>query len=176
MADELERLITDGMRACLGTTLPPIDLPEEIAASDVRRFLEAVGDTNPLYRDDKYARRFGYRSRPVPPMLVIQLYRRGEQFDGEEGGGSSAWPGLELPDGYTNTRNAGHEIEWVSPAYLGDRLTLQQKLVDMYVRQGRAGVPVIYLVREVEIRNQRGEVVVRQRSTTAKLPEGPSRE
>jgi hypothetical protein len=111
----------------------------------------------------------------VPPILVIQLYRRGEQFDGEEGS-ASVWPGLKLPDGYTNTRNAGHEIEWVSPAYIGDRLTLQQRLTDMYVRQGRAGVPVIYLVREVEIRNQRGEVLVRQLSTTAKLPEGPSRQ
>ena len=176
MVDDIDSLVTDDMRACIGTSNPPVELPEEISASDVRRFLEVIGETNPLYRDDAYARRFGYRSRVVPPILVVQLFRRVEDMEAEGGGSGAMWPGLRLPANYNNTRNAGHEFTWLGPVYVGDRLTLQQRLADVYVRQGRAGVPVIYLVRETEIRNQRGEAVVRQTSTTAKLPEGPARE
>lgn len=174
MSDSIDSLVTAEMRACIGSSTAPVDLPEEIGASDVRRFLEVIGETNPLYRDDAYARRLGYMGRVVPPMLVVQLFRRVEDLEGEGGSAATLWPDLQLPPNYTNTRNAGHEFNWLRPVYVGDRLTLQQRLTDIYVRQGRAGVPVIYLVRETEIRNQHGEPVVRQLSTTAKLPEGPA--
>jgi acyl dehydratase len=176
LSDDIGSLVTAEMRACIGSSTAAVDLPEEIGASDVRRFLEVIGETNPLYRDDAYARRLGYKGRVVPPMLVVQLFRRVEDLEGEGGSAASLWPDLQLPPNYTNTRNAGHEFNWLRPVYVGDRLTLQQRLTDIYVRQGRAGVPVIYLVRETEIRNQHGEPVVRQLSTTAKLPEGPASE
>jgi len=172
MADD-GGLITDAMRACIGTTNPPVELPEEIGASDVRRFCEVVGETNPIYWDESYARRLGYRGRVVPPMLVVQFYRRVE--DMESGGGSRGWP-LTFPPNYTNVRNAGHQFTWLRPVYVGDRLTLHQKLTDIYVRTGRAGVPVIYVASETEIRTASGEAVVRQTSTTAHLPAGPVRE
>jgi acyl dehydratase len=173
MADDSEQLITEAMRACIGTTKPPVELPEEIGASDVRRFLEVVGETNRIYWDESYARRFGYRGRVVPPMLVVQFFRRVEDMEG--GGGSRGWP-LRFPSNYTNVRNAGHQFTWLRPVYVGDRLTLQQKLTDIYVRTGRAGVPVIYVASETEIRRTDGEPVVRQSSTTAHLPAGPVRE
>ena len=166
---ESEELITEQMRTCIGSTTPPRELPEEISASDVRRFLEVVGETNPVYRDDAFARKFGYRGRIVPPMLVVQFFRRLEDEE-QDGQDRPDWPGLVLPPNYTNTRNAGHEFNWLRPVYVGDRLTLQQRFKDIYVRQGRTGVAVIYLVRETEIRNQNDDPVLRQTSTTAKLP------
>ena len=171
MTDESKTLLTDGMLSCIGSVGPPIELPEQIGSSDVRRFVEVVGETNPLYCDDDYARHFGYRSRVVPPMLVVQLFRRVEADDGDGPREENLWPGLHLPAHYTNARNAGHEFFWLAPVYVGDRLTLQRRLTDIFVKTGRSGVPVIYLVSETEIRNQDGVVVVRQTSTTAKLPE-----
>ena len=41
---------------------------------------------------------------------------------------------------------------------------------DVFVKRGRRSVPVIYVQNEVEIRNQDGEVVVRQINTDAKVP------
>jgi len=171
LIDNVDQLITDEMRACIGRAAPPVDLPEEISASDVRRFVDIVGETNMLYRDAEYAKQFGYKGRVVPPMVVVQMFRR---IDDEEGKSSdwqsSDWLQLPLPKHYSVSRNAGHEFEWLAPVYVGDRLTIQQRFTDIYAKQGRAGVPVIYLVREVEIRNQHGQAVVRQTSTTAKLP------
>ena len=165
-----ETLVTDTMRACIGTSMPAVLAPEEISASEVRRYLEVVGDTNPLYRDDALARELGYKGRVVPPMLILQFLWRLLGADGM-GTRASDWPGLTFPPAYTNTRNASQELTWLRPAYIGDRIELQHFLKDIYVRQGRAGVPVIYLVRETQIRNQNGDMLVRQLATVAKLPE-----
>jgi acyl dehydratase len=175
MPDGPADLITPAMRACIGSTTAPVSLPEEIGNSDVRRFCDVIGETNPIYMEDAAAQKYGYRRRVVPPMLVVQFFRRVSDDEGENAAGVT-WPGLELPESFTNTRNAGHKFEWLAPVYVGDRLVLQQRLTDMFVKIGRTGLPIIFLVRETEIRNQDGQVVVRQTSTTAKLPEGPTRQ
>jgi acyl dehydratase len=166
MTAEVATIVTDAMRACIGATLPKLTLPEAIYPSDVRRFLDATGDRNPLWTDDEFARRAGYKGRVVPPMLVVQLYRRAQP---EGADSASIWPNLVLPEGYTDTRNAGTEIEWLDPVYIGDELTIQHRLVDIYAREGRRAL-IIYLVRDTEIRNQHGELVVTLHSSTAKLP------
>jgi acyl dehydratase len=160
-------LVTGAMRACIGTSMPAIRAPEEIGATEVRRYLEVVGDTNPLYRDDAFARELGYAGRVVPPMLILQVLWRLLASDGS----ISDWPGLTFPPAYKNSRNASQEVTWLRPAYIGDRIEVQHVLKDIYVRQGRAGVPVIYVVRETQIRNQHGETLARQLATVAKLPE-----
>lgn len=166
----IDALITAEMLACIGMEQPARELPEEISASDVRRFVEVVGETNALYRDAEFARHFAFDGQVVPPMLVVQLYRRIDAGGDADAPDFAQWPGLQLPPNYTNTRNAGHEFTWLLPVYVGDRLTLQRRLVDIFVRVGRRDVPVIYLVSETEIRNQHGQPVLRQRSTTAKMP------
>jgi acyl dehydratase len=166
MSVDVESLVTDQMRACIGRMSPVMSLPEEISASDVRRFVEATGDNNPLWTSDEFARSVGYKRRRVPPIFILQLFRRTPEWEMGEG---MPWAGLELPEGYTNTRNAGHEVEWIEPVYVGDHLTFQYRLVDVYARQGRTAA-VIYLKQECDVRNQEGRLVVRVTSTSAKLP------
>jgi len=163
-------LITAEMRACLGSTTPALELPEEISASDVRHYVSVVGETNPIYHDAAYARRFGYKNIVVPPIFVVILFRRLQSPDGKDSRVGIDWPGFELPPLYRNTRNAGQVYNWLRPVYVGDRLTVQAKLTDVYVRRGRRGIPVIYVVSELELRNQDGQVVLRQVNTDAKLP------
>ncbi len=167
-----EQLITPAMRACIGSTTPAVALPDPIASSDVRRFVDVVGETNPIYRDEAYAQRYGYRTCVVPPLFVVILFRSIQDPSGDGARFGIDWPGFVLPEPYRNTRNAGQEYTWLRPVYVGDRLTVQIRLSDVYVRRGRAGVPVIYVVSETEIRNQHGELVVRQVNTDAKLPAG----
>ncbi len=114
----LDTLITDDMRACIGKKSPVWSLPEEISASDVRRFAEATGDQNPLWMDDDFARSVGYRGRRVPPQLVQQMRWR---IDSRDPGESDSWSGLKFPPGYTSTRNAGQEVEWLAAVCIGDR-------------------------------------------------------
>ena len=166
--DDLKSLITDEMRACIGRTSPVRSMPEEIASSDIRRYVEAIGETNPLWTDDEFARSLGYKGRRVPPLLVTQFRWRIEDREEGEHLAESEWSGLVYPDGYTSFRNAGQEVEWLAPVYVGDILSYQSKLTDIFVRQGKAG-PLIFTKTENEIRNQDGVVVVRSTSTGARM-------
>ena len=167
MTTDVSSIVTDEMRACIGRTSNVIGLPEPIGPGDIRRFVDATGDANPLWTDEAFARSKGYKGRVVPPIMVLELYRRmGSEAGGEEEG---SWQNLPLPPEYTDTRNAGKEVEWLQPLYMGDTLTLQHRLVDIVARQGRAGIG-IYITRESEFRNGAGEIVVLLRATTVKLP------
>lgn len=167
MSTELDTLITADMRACIGRESPVVSLPEEISASDVRRYVQAVGDDNPLWSDDELARRAGYRGRRVPPLLVVELHWRTGDREAENLV-ESEWSGLVYPDGYTSFRNAGRELEWFAPVYVGDLLTFQSRLADVFVRQGRAG-PMIMTRTECDIRNQDGVLVARTTAIGARL-------
>ncbi len=167
MTAEASTIITPELRSWVGRSVGPIELPEPIMPADVRRFLDATGDTNPLWTDESVAREAAYTACPVPPMLVFELYRRAEGATGA--GDANLWEGMPLPAGYTDTRNAGNEIEWLAPVSLGDRLEVRHDLVDITARQGRAGLG-IYITRASEFRKQDGTPVVRLRATTVKLP------
>ena len=64
-----DTVITPALREWIGrkTPLRPLEI---ISAADVRRYVDATGDANPLWLDDDSARDAGYRSRILPPTLV----------------------------------------------------------------------------------------------------------
>lgn len=156
-------VITDAVRAWIGRASAPMPLPEEVAAVDVRRYVEATGDRNPLWLDDEAARAAGYRARILPPMMVIGLsWRLGE--------GGRMQHQVPLPDVYSDTRNAELELEWLAPVYIGDRLVLQHRITDIVARRGSRGLGV-YITRETEYRRAGdGEPVARARQTIVRLP------
>ena len=156
-------VLTAEVRAWIGRTSDPMILPEEIAAVDVRRYVEATGDRNPLWLDDAAARAAGYRARILPPMMVIGLsWRLGDT--------GRLQHQIPLPAQYTDTRNAGLEIEWLEPVYIGDRLVLQHRIGDIVARSGRRGLGV-YITRETEYRRLAdGRPVARVQQTTVRLP------
>ena len=61
-------VLTPEVRSWIGRATELMPLPEPIALSDIRRYVEATGDRNPLWLDDEAARAAGYRARVVPPM------------------------------------------------------------------------------------------------------------
>jgi acyl dehydratase len=168
---EASTIVTDEVRSWIGREVGPIELPEAIASSDVRRFIDATGDHNPLWEHPAAARDAGYAQCPVPPMLILEMYRR---TAGSEGAGDgNLWQGLPLPASFTNARNAGNEVEWLAPVFVGDRLTVRHRLMDVVARQGRAGIG-IYVTRESEFLRPNSEVAVRLRATTVRLQERDS--
>jgi acyl dehydratase len=162
-------IISDELRAWIGNEVGPLPLPEEVAASDVRRFLAAIEDDNPIWRDPEAARAAGYPACPVPGMLVLELFRRAEGAEGA--GDGNIWPDLPFPPGFRNGRNAGNEFEYLSPVYVGDRLSLTHRLVDIVAKQTRMEGVVIFSTRETDFIRQTGEVAVRLRATTVRLRE-----
>ena len=120
MTDAAESIITPELRSWIGRKSPLANL-EIMSASDVRRYVDATGDANPLWLDDEFARAAGYRSRLLPPTLVGWV-----PFSMKEGETASRYDNIDLrrqlplPGNYTNVRNAGSETEWLQPAYAGE--------------------------------------------------------
>src|SRR5215467_15063013 len=167
MTDAVESIITPELRSWIGRKSPLANL-EIMSASDVRRYLDATGDANPLWLDDEFARASGYQRRLLPPTLVGWV-----PFSMKEGDSADSTDmrrQLPLPDGYTNVRNAGSETEWLHPAYVGEQLSAHSHIVDIVARQGRAGFG-IYITQEEQILNSRQQIVMLRRHTVAMFAE-----
>jgi uncharacterized protein len=171
MKNEAKSVITDELMAWCGRTIGPIPLPERISASDLRRYINATDDRNPLWLDDDLARSVGYRCRVIPPAMIAELYRRNEGSTGTHS--DSLWEALPLPEGYTESRNAQAEFEWLEPVYLGDQLYVTHRIVEIVSRKIRNGVG-IFVTREMEVKREDGDLVLRVRQTSVKLPKRKS--
>jgi acyl dehydratase len=170
MTESAQNIITPELRSWIGRRTPLRNL-EIINASDVRRYVDATDDANPLWLDDDYARGAGYRGRILPPTLVGWV-----PFSFKEGSERATTDPTDLrrqmplPAGYTNVRNAGSETEWLQPAYLGEQLSTQSSIIDIVARQGKSGLG-IYIGQEEQVLNSQQQIVLRRRHTLAVFPE-----
>ena len=167
MTDSPQSIITAELRNWVGRKSPLVQL-EIMSASDVRRYVDATGDANPLWLDDEVARAAGYQSRLLPPTLVGWVPFSMKEDDSADT--TDMRRQLPQPDGYTNVRNAGSETEWLQPAYVGEQLSARSHIVDIVARQGRSGLG-IYITQEEQILNSRQQIVMRRRHTVAVFPE-----
>jgi acyl dehydratase len=163
-AAEIDAVITPEVRAWIGRTTDLLPLPEAVSASDIRRYVEATGDRNPLWLDDAAARAAGYRSRVVPPMMVIDLSWRVKNNDT-----GRLWQDIPLPPVYIDTRNASTEIEWLDSVHIGDHLALRHRIDDIVAKQGRRGLGV-YISKQTEYRVLGAAVVAIVRQTVVRFP------
>lgn len=167
---ESDELITPELSRWIGRETPPRPL-EAIAASDIRRYVDATGDANPLWLDNDFARSAGYNVRILPPMLVGWVpfsFKEGTERANTDP--SDLRRLLPLPAEYTNVRNAGSETEWLEPVYLGEQLSTRTRIADIVARQGKAGLG-IYITQEEQLFNSDGRVVLRRVHTLAVFPD-----
>ena len=165
-----DAIITAELRAWIGRTTPVRSL-EIISAADVRRYIDATGDANPLWLDDDYARSAGYQSRILPPTLVGWVpFSFKEGTERAQNDSTDLRRQLPLPSEYTNVRNAGSETEWLQPVYLGEPLLTRSTIVDIVAREGKAGLG-IYISQEEQVLNARQELVLCRRHTLAVFPD-----
>jgi acyl dehydratase len=98
----------------------------------------AVGDLNPLYFDEAYARSAGHRDVVMPPMFVSQVTTR-TRFLGDlrpDGVPHSNSFGLTLPE---RRMAAEEETEFWATLYPGDYLTATRRLLSVERKRGRSG-------------------------------------
>lgn len=118
----------------------------DVEKRHIRQFAEAIGDENPLYVDEEYAAKSIYGGIIAPPSFPIVISQESE--------GS-----IDLPLDYNRMLHGEQEFIYQRPIRLGDRLTCQTKVADVYERQGKTG-QMQFLVLETELKDEAGEVVV----------------
>lgn len=174
MNESVDTIVTDELRGCIGRK-SPIRVLETLSASDVRRYVDATGDANPLWLDDGFARSAGYKGRLLPPILVGWTPFSIKEPEVGKGSSVDVRRQLPVPPAYTNVRNAGSENEWLKPVHLGEPLSCQSRIVDITAREGKMGVG-IYVTQLEEVRDGEGELVFTRRHTVALFRERKAKE
>jgi acyl dehydratase len=120
-----------------------------IEAGAIRRFVEALGDTNPLYMDPEYARQTRWGGVIAPPTFLCTIPAP-----------------LTLPDlGYGRVNlNGGSSYDWHRPVRPGDVITAQASLLEVRGVQGASG-SMLMMVRAIRYTDQDGRLVAEGRGT-----------
>jgi len=132
-------------RRHIGYASPPFTT--EVERGRLRFFAKAIGETDPVYFDEAAARAAGHRSLPVPPSFFFCL-----EMDRPEPYGWFDELGIELP----KVLHGEQRFVYHRPAYAGDRLRFESRVVDIYDRKGGL---LEFVVQDNRITNQRDEHV-----------------
>jgi len=110
-----------------------------VEAGHVRRFVEAIGDPNPRWK------------KQAPPTFLVALAPVSYHLDDAEVYGKG-W------------LNGGNRFEYFAPVLIGDQITANGHIVDVYDKPGSSG-NLLFIIFETDYSNQRGELVARLRGT-----------
>lgn len=122
----------------------------EVTKDDIVEFARSLGETNPLYTDEDYAKTTPYGGLIAPPTFCVTFRSRANM------------PDLKLSYGKRGF-DGGKECVFYAPVRPGDTITGVDRIAEVYEKTGRSG-SMIFIVRESVLTNQHGEkiAVVRQ--------------
>jgi acyl dehydratase len=136
-------------KSAIGRAGARVVLPVE--RGHVRRFADATGDDNPIYRDADAARAAGYERIPAPPIFAIAL----RPPDPREG----------LDVDFTKLLHGEQTLRYERALMCGDELTVQATIVDAYAKAGKNG-PMDFMIIETVGDDPAGRRVFTARSLT----------
>jgi acyl dehydratase len=114
----------------------------------IRKFADAIGDPNPLFRDEEYAKSTRFGAVIAPPTFS-------KTFDFGE------IPGLELDE--EGLIHGEQYFEYNLPIRAGDTLYCSMRLADVYEKEGKLG-NMTFLLYEMRGMNESGQIVFFERS------------
>ncbi len=114
----------------------------EICAIDAQRFALTVGDFNPSYFDDDYARARGLKGMIVPPTFLTAMISWGIGAPEDRLLSDGMPPGHgQQPENIRGLRRmaGGQNHKFHCPVYPGDALLRKTRITSVQERQGRSG-------------------------------------
>lgn len=124
----------------------------EVEKGHIRRFAQAIGDDNPLYLDEDYAKKGRYGGIIAPPTFPTTF-----GFEGE-----GVLQGLDI--NYARLLHGEQEYEYFSPIKAGDTISFSTTITDITEKEGKSGAMDI-ITTETTGHNQNNEKVFVGRST-----------
>ncbi len=110
----------------------------------IRHFARGIGDTNPLWLDEEYARKTRHGTIIAPPTFVLSC-------------GSSANIGFRGLHSFYS----GGEFEFYKPIRVNDQVTPKATFLDIVEKKSQFAKRMFQSIFEVLYRNQRDEIVTR---------------
>lgn len=138
-----------------------VDAPyvREVEKGAVRRYADAVGNENPLYRDEEYARKTRYGGLISPPGFF------GWPVHSEPASESvlAAMAAVEKA-GYHRLLDGGIVYDFFRPVRPGDKLIVYMKVKDITERESKGGAMIVMEL-EANYLSEDGDPVARSCQT-----------
>ena len=116
----------------------------EATRDTIRHFVNGIGDRNPLYRDEEYAKKTKYGRLVAPPCFLYSVYW--------PAGYIASMPGI-------HAWHSGNDWRWFRPILEGDSFKYEVMLKDVVVKKSRMAGRIVIGYDETTYWNQRGEVI-----------------
>mgnify|MGYP001467762648 CR=1 FL=1 len=133
--------------AVIGSTSEAVLI--EVEKGAIRAFANAIGDDNPLFTDEAYARQQGFKSIVAPPTFptTFRVPNKNVRFE------------------LSRVLHGEQEYSYVRPIVAGDVLRCVSRVADVYEKEGKQGGAMTFLVSEVRGEDEEGQLVFTGRST-----------
>jgi acyl dehydratase len=112
-------------KSAIGKTTATYEM--EVEKGHIRRFAQAIGDDNPLYYDEEYAKKNRYGGIVAPPTFPTVF-----GFEGER-----VFQGLDI--NFARLLHGEQEYEYLKPIMAGDTISFSTKIIDVDQKQGKSG-------------------------------------
>lgn len=173
-ASEVKAESFDRYRGATGRTLVA-DLPLE--RDTLRRFVQAIMDTDPLYVDTRYAKGTRYGEVVAPPLYPVHAFRprigsedpldalhADPDADGS-GGNEGVFFGLTpIESPFKRLLNGGNEIEFFRCLAVGEKAVANARYADVQLKQGKSGAMLLVTI-ETTFTTEAGERLLVNRQT-----------
>ncbi|TDD39774.1 MaoC family dehydratase [Actinomadura sp. KC06] len=135
-------------RDFIGRTFPPSE-PYEVSRVKIREFADAIGDHNPIYRDQEAAKAAGHPDVIAPPTFPIVV---------SFGGNALADPDLGL--NYAMVVHGEQRFEYVRPLRAGDVVTCTTTITEIKSIGSNEKIAV-----ETDVKTVEGEMICKSYNT-----------
>ena len=161
----------------LGMHGKPLVAGVPLERDTLRRFVQAIMDTDPLYLDAVYAKGTKYGNTVAPPLYPVHAFRPAlggndpldalhENADADgSGGNDGVFFGLTPIDSpFKRLLNGGNEIEFFRCLAIGERCVAGARYADVRLKQGKGGALLLVTI-ETTFTTEDGDRLLVNRQT-----------
>jgi acyl dehydratase len=130
-------------QSAVGRAFTPVTA--HVEPGRLRFFLDTIGETNPLYRDESAARAAGYAAAAVPPTYLFCL----EMMDAAEPFEFLTALDIDL----ARVLHGEQRFDYHAPVVVGDTVTFKPRVTSVTEKKGGA---MTLIVVETKVTNQHG--------------------
>lgn len=154
-------LLNDEIRSWIGRQVS-YEAPEVFGRAAFRYFARAIGDDNPIYRDNEAAQAAGYPGVVAPPTFICETNQYADGRPDDSGYLGHMW---ELPVTGCRLIRGGHEYELGRPVTPDDRVTVTWRIDDISEKVSSTGRAMLIVISVAEHRAEDGELLATNRET-----------
>jgi acyl dehydratase len=136
-----------------------------VTKRDIKRFAQAIGETNPIYFDENYAKSTKYGAILAPP-LFCQIFTF-EDVPADQLPNDGSPIEIDIPIPAQRTVGGASSYEIFRRVKVGDQITVKSILRDVFTKEGKSG-RLYFVVVETEYSNQKKESVAKETATYIK--------